>query len=127
VARHIHIVELPPGTVLIREGDAGDAFYVLLDGEASVSQRGHQIAVVQPGSHFGELALLDPAPRDATVTAGTEVTVGVLGARVFNAIVRDVPGMNSKLLRALARRLRDADLNRSEAISPPRSRGGTRP
>jgi CRP-like cAMP-binding protein len=46
------------------------------------------------------------------VTAVTDVTVGVLGAGAFNALVRDVPGMNGKLLRALARRLRQADLKR---------------
>jgi CRP/FNR family transcriptional regulator, cyclic AMP receptor protein len=110
IARHIHVIDLPPETVLIREGERGDAFYVLLEGDATVSQDGHETALIRAGDHFGELALLDPAPRDATVTAGTDVTVGVLGARAFNAIVRDVPGMNVKLLRALARRLREADL-----------------
>ena len=99
-------------TELIREGDRGDAFYVLLEGEAAVSRDGEQVAVVRAGDHVGELALLDPAPRDATVTASTEVVIGVLGARVFNAIVRDVPAMNAKLLRALARRLRALDLQR---------------
>ena len=64
-----------------------------------------------------ELALLDPAPRDATITASTDVVVGVLGARAFNAIVRDVPGMNAKLLRALARRLRDADLKQPASVT----------
>jgi CRP-like cAMP-binding protein len=112
IARHIHVVDLPPETVLIREGEKGDAFYVLLEGDAVVSQGGDQTALIHGGDHFGELALLDPAPRDATVTAVTDVTVGVLGARAFNAIVRDVPGMNGKLLRALARRLRQADLKR---------------
>src|SRR2546430_6634822 len=105
IARHIHVVELPSETVLIREGEKGDAFYVLLEGDAMVSQDGDQTALIHAGDHFGELALLDPAHRDATVTAVTGVTVG-------DAIVRDVPGMNGKLLRALARRLRQADLKR---------------
>jgi CRP/FNR family transcriptional regulator, cyclic AMP receptor protein len=112
IARHIQVIELPPETVLIREGERGDAFYVLLEGDATVSQDGRETALIHAGDHFGELALLDPGPRDATVTAGMDVTVGVLGARAFNAIVRDVPGMNGKLLRALARRLREADLKR---------------
>jgi CRP/FNR family cyclic AMP-dependent transcriptional regulator len=117
VARHMHVLELPGRTVLIREGETGDAFYVLLEGSATVSQEGSAIAAIEAGDHFGELALLDPAPRDATVTAGTDVVVGVLGARAFNAIVRDVPGMNAKLLRALARRLREADL-KSTGLPP---------
>jgi CRP/FNR family cyclic AMP-dependent transcriptional regulator len=116
VARHIQVVGLPRESVVIREGDAGDAFYVLLEGDATVSQDGQPIAVIHAGDHFGELALLDPAPRDATVRATTDVVIGVLGARAFNAIVRDVPGMNAKLLRALARRLRDADLHRAVAV-----------
>jgi CRP/FNR family transcriptional regulator, cyclic AMP receptor protein len=117
VARHMHVIELSGETVLIREGETGDAFYVLLEGDATVSQDERQIAVVHAGDHFGELALLDPAPRDATITASTDVVVGVLGARAFNAIVRDVPGMNAKLLRALARRLRDADLKQPASVT----------
>jgi hypothetical protein len=110
VARHIQVLSLPANTELIRQGDRGDAFYILLEGEASVHRDGRQVAVVRPGDHVGELALLDPAPRDASVTACSDVVIGVLGARVFNAIVRDVPAMNAKLLRALARRLRELDL-----------------
>jgi CRP/FNR family transcriptional regulator, cyclic AMP receptor protein len=117
VARHMHVIELSGEAVLIREGETGDAFYVLLEGDATVSQDERQIAVVHAGDHFGELALLDPAPRDATITASTDVVVGVLGARAFNAIVRDVPGMNAKLLRALARRLRDADLKQPASVT----------
>lgn len=114
IARHIHVIALPAETVLIREGDKGDAFYVLLEGEATVSRGGRHVTVIHAGDHFGELALLDPAPRDATVTTDTNVLAGVLGARVFGAIVRDVPEMNRKLLRALAGRLRHSDLRRPE-------------
>jgi CRP/FNR family cyclic AMP-dependent transcriptional regulator len=117
VARHMHVIELSGETVLIREGETGDAFYVLLEGDATVSQDERQIAVVHAGDHFGELALLDPAPRDATITARTDVVLGVLGARAFNAMVRDVPGMNAKLLRAMARRLRDADLKQPASVT----------
>ena len=108
------MIALPAETVLIREGDKGDAFYVLLEGEATVSRGGRHVTVIHAGDHFGELALLDPAPRDATVTTDTNVLAGVLGARVFGAIVRDVPEMNRKLLRALAGRLRHSDLRRPE-------------
>jgi CRP/FNR family transcriptional regulator, cyclic AMP receptor protein len=123
----MHVVELPAGTVLIREGETGDAFYVLLEGGATVSQDAGTIAVIEAGDHFGELALLDPGPRDATVTAGTDVVVGVLGARAFNAIVRDVPGMNAKLLRALARRLREADLKSTHLPRDAGQRGSSSP
>lgn len=110
VARHTEVVEIPAGTPVIEEGGKGDAFFFILAGEAAVRRRGRTVAKLGPGQFFGELALLDPAPRDATVVALSPLTVGVLGARVFRAIVRDVPNMSEKLLRGMAQRLREADL-----------------
>jgi CRP/FNR family transcriptional regulator, cyclic AMP receptor protein len=110
VARHVEVVDVAAGTTITEEGGPGDAFFFILDGEAVVRRRGRKVATLGPGRFFGELALLDPAPRDATVAAATPLRLGVLPARVFRAIIRDVPAMNEKLLRALARRLREADL-----------------
>ncbi|MGA7913212.1 MAG: cyclic nucleotide-binding domain-containing protein [Candidatus Dormiibacterota bacterium] len=109
VARHMQVVAVPAGTALMREGDRGDAFYVVLKGEAIVESTGKAVAVLRPGDHVGELALLDPAPRNATVTSTADMTVGVIDARTFAAIVRDVPALTGKLLAALARRLRQRD------------------
>ncbi|MEW6472155.1 MAG: cyclic nucleotide-binding domain-containing protein [Actinomycetota bacterium] len=110
IARHTEIVSVPEGTAVIEEGAKGDAFFFIVAGEAAVRRRGRTVAELGPGRFFGELALLDPAPRDATVVALSPLTVGVLGARVFRAIVRDVPNMSEKLLRGMAQRLREADL-----------------
>jgi CRP-like cAMP-binding protein len=110
VARHVEVVELPAGTEVVTEGTPGDAFFFILGGEAIVRRRGRKVATLGPGRFFGELAVLDPGPRDATVVAATPLSVGVLGARVFRAIVRDVPAMSEKLLRGMAQRLREADL-----------------
>jgi len=110
VARHTEVVELPAGTEVVAEGGKGDAFFFILAGEAVVRRRGRTVATLGPGQFFGELALLDPGPRDATVVATSPLTVGVLGARVFRAIVTDVPAMSEKLLRGMAKRLREADL-----------------
>lgn len=110
VARHTEVVELPAGTPVVEEGGKGDAFFIILAGEAAVRRRGRTVATLGPGRFFGELALLDPAPRDATVVALSPLTVGVLGARMFRVIVRDVPSMSEKLLRGMAQRLREADL-----------------
>jgi CRP/FNR family transcriptional regulator len=109
LARHMQVVAVRAGTVVMREGDHGDAFYVVLDGRAVVETRGRPVGRLVAGDHVGELALLDPAPRNATVTAVDDMTVSVLDARTFAAIVRDVPAMTGKLLAALARRLRQRD------------------
>jgi CRP/FNR family transcriptional regulator len=111
VARHAGVVEVPVGTAVVEEGAKGDAFFFILAGEAVVRRRGRKVATLGPGRFFGELALLDPAPRDATVIAISPLTVGVLAARAFRAIVRDVPALSEKLLRGMAHRLREADLH----------------
>ena len=110
VARHAEVTTVPAGTKLTEQGGAGDAFFFILEGRAGVDRDGRLVATLGPGDWFGELALLDPAPRNATVVAETPLTVGVLGARMFRAIVRDVPALTEKLLRGLARRVRELDL-----------------
>lgn len=111
LSRHMQVVSIPASTVVIREGDVGDAFYVALEGSATVERGGRVVAGIGPGDHVGELALIDPAPRSATVVAQTEMVLGVLDRRSFSAIVRDVPPLNAKLMRSLARRLRERDLD----------------
>ncbi len=109
IARHTEEVELPAGTPIIKEGEPGDAFYVLVEGAATISRRGRTVRRAGPGDWFGELALLDSAPRNATVVADTEVALAVLGARIFSVLLKEMPSMSDKLLRGLARRLREAD------------------
>lgn len=107
VARHTTVAERGAGVTLVTQGDDGDALYVLLDGEASVERDGIVVAELGPGDYFGELALLDPAPRAATVTTSSEVVVAVLDLRMFRVLLRDVPALSAELLAQLARRIRD--------------------
>src|SRR6476469_4472984 len=58
---------LNPGTVIVREGEQGEEFFVLGSGEATVSRGGAEVARLGPGAFFGELSLFDDAPRNATV------------------------------------------------------------
>jgi CRP-like cAMP-binding protein len=109
ISRHMQVVAVPQGVELMREGEHGDAFFVVLEGGAFMARGRTAIGEVGPGDHVGELALLDPAPRSATVTALTAMTVGVIDARAFAAIIRDVPALSGKLLSAMARRLRERD------------------
>jgi len=109
VARRAEDVKVQPGKVLVTEGSTGSEFFVIIDGNAKVSRRGRKVATLGPGAAFGELALLDKAPRNATVTAETQMELVVLGQREFGGIVDEVPGFARKLLAGMARRLRDAD------------------
>jgi CRP-like cAMP-binding protein len=97
------------GAAVVREGDAGDEFFVLMMGTATVSRQGRHVASLEPGDYFGELALFDPAPRDATVTTDVPVTVAVLERARFQAALDAVPALRDALLRGMARRLHELD------------------
>ena len=110
VARRAEDVRVAAGKTLISEGETGHEFFVILDGRARVSRRGRKIAELGPGDAFGELALLEKAPRNSTIVAETDMELVVLGQREFAGIVDEVPGFARKLLAGMAKRLREADL-----------------
>jgi CRP/FNR family transcriptional regulator, cyclic AMP receptor protein len=109
LARRAEDVRVAAGKVLVNEGETGHEFFVILDGTARVTRRGKRVATLGPGSAFGELALLDRAPRNATVVAETPMELVVLGQREFAGIIDEVPGFARKLLAGMASRLREAD------------------
>jgi CRP-like cAMP-binding protein len=97
-----------PGEAIVREGDPGNAFYVILDGEVRVDPPKGPSVTLKAGDSFGEMALLDGAPRSADIVAAGEVTVMVIGRAAFGKLLRSEPQMVSALLRTLAGRLRNA-------------------
>jgi CRP/FNR family transcriptional regulator, cyclic AMP receptor protein len=109
VAKRAEDVKVDAGKQLVSEGETGTEFFVVVEGKAVVSKRGQKVAELGPGGFFGELALLDKAPRNATVTAETPMELVVLGQREFAGLIDDVPEFAHKLLAGLARRLREAD------------------
>jgi len=106
LARVVEHVSYAAGEALMREGEHGEEFVVLLDGEAEVTRAGTPIATLLPGDFAGELSLLDPGPRTATVTATARVDALLLGGREFWSVVTSSPGLDAKLLVAMARRLK---------------------
>ncbi len=102
-------VDVPSGKVLVEEGTIGREFFLVVDGTARVTRNGRKVALLGPGSHFGELALLDRRPRSASVVSDSDMTLLVLSQRHFNSVIEAVPTISRKLLAAMATRLRESD------------------
>lgn len=106
VDRAADYVDYQPREHLIRQGDTGYEFMVILSGEVEVMIDGHVVATLGAGDHVGEMALLDGSPRNASVVARTPVNALLVGSREFRAMVDQVPSLDRKLLISLTQRLR---------------------
>jgi CRP/FNR family cyclic AMP-dependent transcriptional regulator len=109
IARACDEVAVDSDVVIVEEGAKGEDFYLIATGEAAVTRSGQPVATLSPGQYFGELSLLDPGPRNATVRATTSMTLLKLVRREFGAVLDSWPGVAHKLLEQMAKRLRTAD------------------
>ena len=109
ITRALDEVVVEPGRVLVEEGTLGKEFYLIVSGTASVRRKNRKVASLVAGQHFGELALLDRKPRNATIVSETEMDLLVLGQREFNGLLETTPSLARKLMSAMAARLRDQD------------------
>jgi CRP-like cAMP-binding protein len=100
LARNVREQTFPPGTTVLREGQmSGVGFFVISDGEASVSVGGKELARLGSGDHFGELGLIGHRARSATVTATTPLTCQVMATWDLEELVKSSPSTAWKLLR----------------------------
>ena len=98
-------IDLPDGRVLIREGERGREFFIVLEGEAEIRRKGKKLATRGAGEFFGEIALVSDVPRVATVTAVSPLRALVIRDREFRALLERVPAIALKVLDAVASRL----------------------
>jgi len=96
------------GDSMTSEGSGGAGFFVITEGNATVSVGGEVKTALGPGDYFGEIALIDEGTRSATITAATDVTAYGLTSWEFKPFVEDHPQVAWTLLKTLAERLRAA-------------------
>ncbi len=98
-----------PGQDLCKQGDVGDAAYVIISGEADilVNQDGNEIVVAQVGENavIGEIAILCEVPRTATVRATSKLQTLKIDKETFLRLIREFPDMGIEIMRELADRL----------------------
>ena len=98
-------IDLPEGKTLIKEGDTGREFFVLIDGSAEVARGGKKVASISAGDFFGEIALIAKTPRNATITTTSPVRALVITDRAFRQLLDHSPKIQIGVLTALAERL----------------------
>lgn len=105
LARVTDDLKVEPGTVLCREGKIGREFFVIVDGTAEVTKGGKRLASRSGGDFVGEIALLKTSKRTATVTATTPLRCFILTQSDFRRVLEENPGVQLKVMQALADRL----------------------
>ncbi len=105
-----HIVEeltLLPGESFINQGDLGDSMYLVVEGNVRVHRGDRTIITLGAGKAVGELAVLDPEPRAASVTAIDDAFVFRIARDAFDEAMADRPEIAQGVIRALCRRIRE--------------------
>jgi CRP/FNR family cyclic AMP-dependent transcriptional regulator len=93
------------GTTLTKQGDIGLELFLIIEGTAEVVRNGAPVATLGRGDFVGELAVIAQVPRNATVTAVTELVVLVLTSSGLSQLLDDIPGLAKHLLYEVTGRL----------------------
>jgi voltage-gated potassium channel len=104
------LIDVPAGTVLIREGAVGREFMVVVEGTAEVRRKGRKINQLGAGDFAGEMALISGAPRNATVTTSVDSSLLVVTDRQFWELLERAPDMQTSIIKAMGERLHSLDV-----------------
>jgi CRP/FNR family cyclic AMP-dependent transcriptional regulator len=99
----------PAGTKIVQEGKGGVGFYLILEGKAEVIREGEKLAELGVGNFFGELSVIDGAPRTADVIAMTDTSCLVITQWAMKSLIENHPEIAQGMLAELVRRLRATD------------------
>lgn len=94
------------GERIFDEGEAGDFMYGLIEGEVEIRKGGKVVDTIGPGGIFGEMALIDHAPRSATAVAKTDCKAAQISEKRFYFLVQQTPNFALHLMRVLTDRVR---------------------
>ena len=94
-------IDFPQGRILCREGERPREFFVIVEGEAEATKSGDHVRMLGPGEFFGQLALIEHAPRFTTVTARTPLRLFVLSSHAFSGLMSCNSEVERRVLRAL--------------------------
>ena len=114
VGRLADEVDLPAGKVLMREGDPGREFFVIVDGTVRIERGGTTIRTMGPGEFLGDIALIVERPRTATAVVETDARLFVVGHREFHSLMDQFPSIKMSVLESVALRLRDLEPDRPQ-------------
>lgn len=119
------VARFAAGEVIFSAGDGGDCMYVVRSGTVTIEADGLPVEQVGPGGIFGELALIDSAPRSATATATTTCELVAVNERAFLFHVSQTPFFALNVMRVLSERLRRASAETAApAVSAAQAAGG---
>ena len=110
--RHARRIEtVPQGTTLFRTGDAAEFMFVLMEGQANIMVGRTIVEIAGPGSLLGEMALVDRAPRSATVVTRTRCTLVTIDPDHFDLLIHEAPAFGRHVMKVMADRLRRMNEN----------------
>ena len=101
--------ELAPGEVFFKAGDAGDQMFGVVSGQIELRRGDQVLARVGPGGTFGEMAIIDSAPRALTAVAVEASEIAVIDRRMFLFLVTETPTFAIQVMQSLASRIRELD------------------
>ena len=100
-------VDVAAGTVVIREGNTGGEFFIVVDGSVGIRKGSRRVRTLGPGDFFGEIALIDKGPRSASVIVEEPAHLLVLSSREFHSMLASDQRIENTILRTLASRVRE--------------------